>query len=123
MGSATGADVAGAGAISAVMCGQAYLTSSRVAEANGPFPGYAVNEQPFLEVMRMHRDSVSRINKRNVTAALADGAQQCWDDAYESGRRHGYRSGQAGLPAGLSGRRGGDGGLFPGPSCAAGSGQ
>src|SRR5437773_2792899 len=50
-----------AGAITAVMCGQAYLTSSRIAEANGPFPGYAVNEQPFLEVMRMHRDSVGRI--------------------------------------------------------------
>jgi ribonucleoside-diphosphate reductase alpha chain len=83
-----------AGAITAVMCGQAYLTSSRIAEANGPFPGYAENEQPFLEVIRMHRDSVARINKRNVTTALAEGAQQCWDDAYESGRRSGYRNGQ-----------------------------
>src|SRR6202043_2922937 len=44
-----------AGAISAVMCGQAYLTSSRIAEAVGTFDGYAVNEQPFLEVIRMHR--------------------------------------------------------------------
>jgi ribonucleoside-diphosphate reductase alpha chain len=33
-----------AGAITAVMCGQAYLTSSRIAESVGPFPGYAVNE-------------------------------------------------------------------------------
>ena len=55
-----------AGAITAVMCGQAYLTSSRIAESVGTFPGYAVNEQPFLEVMRMHRDSVSRIDRRNV---------------------------------------------------------
>ena len=83
-----------AGAITAVMCGQAYLTSSRVAAANGAFPGYPVNEQPFLEVIRMHRDAVGRINRRNVTAALADGAQQCWDEAYESGRRHGYRNAQ-----------------------------
>src|SRR5215831_10344946 len=83
-----------AGAITAIMCGQAYLTSSRIAAANGPFPGYAVNEQPFLEVIRMHRDSVARVNRRNVTTALADGAQQCWDDAYESGRKHGYRNGQ-----------------------------
>ena len=30
-----------AGAITAVMCGQAYLTSARIAEAVGPFPGYA----------------------------------------------------------------------------------
>jgi ribonucleoside-diphosphate reductase alpha chain len=83
-----------AGAITAVMCGQAYLTSSRVAEAVGTFSGYAVNEQPFLEVIRMHRDSVGRINKNNIPTALSHGAQQCWDDAYESGRRHGYRNGQ-----------------------------
>ena len=83
-----------AGAITAVMCGQAYLTSSRIAETTGPFPGYAANEQPFLEVIRMHREAVSRINRHNVSAALAQGAQQCWDDAYESGRRSGYRNGQ-----------------------------
>jgi len=83
-----------AGAITAIMCGQAYLTSSRVAAANGTFPGYPANEQPFLEVIRMHRDAVGRINRRNVTAALMDGAQQCWDEAYESGRRHGYRNAQ-----------------------------
>jgi ribonucleoside-diphosphate reductase alpha chain len=83
-----------AGAITAVMCGQAYLTSSRIAESTGPFEGYAVNEQPFLEVIRMHRDSVSRINRHNIPTALYQGAQQCWDDAYESGRRNGYRNAQ-----------------------------
>ena len=52
-----------ASAITSVMCGQAYLTSSRVAGSVGPFPGYNVNEQPFLEVIRMHRDSAGRIAK------------------------------------------------------------
>src|SRR2546430_7408796 len=83
-----------AAAISAVMCGQAYLTSARVAEAIGPFEGYKVNEQPFLEVIRMHRDSVNRISRTHIPAALTNGGQQCWDDAYESGRRHGYRNAQ-----------------------------
>jgi len=83
-----------AAAITAVMCGQAYLTSSRVAEAMGTFAGYAVNEQPFLEVIRMHRDAVGRINRNNVSTALYHGAEQCWEDAYESGRRHGYRNAQ-----------------------------
>src|SRR6266496_1376786 len=59
-----------AGAITAVMCGQAYLTSSRVAEANGPFPGYAANEKPFLEVIGMHRDAVQQIDRRHIPAAL-----------------------------------------------------
>ncbi|SPF34413.1 Vitamin B12-dependent ribonucleotide reductase [Candidatus Sulfopaludibacter sp. SbA4] len=83
-----------AGSITAVMCGQAYLTSSRIADAVGTFPGYAVNDQPFLEVIRMHRDAVSRINRHNIPTALSQGAQQCWDDAYESGRQSGYRNAQ-----------------------------
>jgi len=83
-----------AAAITAVMCGQAYLTSSRVAEAMGTFAGYAVNEQPFLEVIRMHRDAVDRINRNNVPTALYRGAVECWEDAYESGRRNGYRNAQ-----------------------------
>ena len=83
-----------AAAITAVMCGQAYLTSSRVAEAMGTFAGYAVNEQPFLEVIRMHRDAVGRVNRNNVPTALYRGAELAWDDAYESGRRNGYRNAQ-----------------------------
>ncbi|MGP8245122.1 MAG: vitamin B12-dependent ribonucleotide reductase [Bryobacteraceae bacterium] len=87
-----GRDVAGA--ITAVMCGQAYLTSSRVAESVGTFAGYGVNQQPFLEVIRMHRDAVERINRHNVSSALYEGAARCWNDAYESGRRFGYRNAQ-----------------------------
>jgi ribonucleoside-diphosphate reductase alpha chain len=83
-----------AGAITAIMCGQAYLTSSRIAETNGPFPGYAVNEQPFLEVIRMHRDAAARLNRNNLPASMYQGAQHCWDEAYESGRRYGYRNAQ-----------------------------
>jgi ribonucleoside-diphosphate reductase alpha chain len=83
-----------AAAVTAVMCGQAYLTSSRVAEAVGPFEGYRENEQPFLEVIRMHRDSVERVRRMNVAASLLDGARQVWDEAYSSGQRHGYRNAQ-----------------------------
>ncbi len=87
-----------AAAITAVMCGQAYLTSARIAEARaggmGPFPGYAVNREPFLEVIRMHRDAVGGINLRNVTEDLGRAAKTCWDEAYELGLRAGYRNGQ-----------------------------
>ena len=83
-----------AAGVTAVMCGQAYLTSSRVAEAVGPFGGYRENEQPFLEVIRMHRDSVDRVRRTHLPAALYEGARECWDDAYQSGQRHGYRNAQ-----------------------------
>src|SRR4029077_3307261 len=83
-----------AGAISAIMCGQAYLTSARIAESMGTFTGYAKNEEPFLEVIRMHRDSVSRINSRVIPTAMFQGARTCWNDAYELGKRAGYKNGQ-----------------------------
>ena len=76
-----------AGAISAIMCGQAYLTSARIAESTGPFPGYAKNDEPFLEVMRMHRDSVHGINHRNVPSELYQAQSRCWEEAYELGKR------------------------------------
>ena len=55
-----------AGAISAVMCGQAYQTSARIAASVGPFAGYEQNAEPFLDVIRMHRNSVTGINSRNI---------------------------------------------------------
>jgi len=83
-----------AGAISAVMCGQAYLTSARIAGSTGPFKGYAQNEQVFLDVIKMHRDSVSGINHRNIPSDLYTAAKSTWQDAYELGQRNGFRNGQ-----------------------------
>ncbi|HEX8985205.1 MAG TPA: vitamin B12-dependent ribonucleotide reductase [Bryobacteraceae bacterium] len=81
-----------AGAVTAIMCGQAYLTSSRIAGAAvGPFARYAENEEPFLEVIRMHRGSVARIGRHGK---LRQAAQEVWDQAYESGRQNGYRNAQ-----------------------------
>jgi ribonucleoside-diphosphate reductase alpha chain len=83
-----------AGAISAVMCGQAYLTSARVAQAMGPFNGYEKNEEVFLDVISMHKDAVNRINFRHIPTALFGAAKSCWADALEMGKAHGYRNGQ-----------------------------
>jgi ribonucleoside-diphosphate reductase alpha chain len=83
-----------AGAITAVMCGQAYLTSSRIAESTGPFAGYARNAEPFLEVVRMHRDAAHRLHGHQIPKDLFQGASECWDTALEMGRRNGYRNAQ-----------------------------
>jgi ribonucleoside-diphosphate reductase alpha chain len=82
------------GALTAVMCGQAYLTSARVAEATGPFPGYLKNEQSFLDVIRMHRAAVNHVDSKRVPPALFAAAQQCWNDAYSKGKISGYRNAQ-----------------------------
>jgi ribonucleoside-diphosphate reductase alpha chain len=83
-----------AGAISSIMCGQAYLTSARISAATGPFPGYKKNEEPFLEVIRMHRDSVHGINSRNIPSDLYNNAKKCWEEAYDLGKNVGFRNGQ-----------------------------
>ena len=58
------------------MCGQAYLTSARIAEATGPFPGYAQNEEPFLEVIRMHRDAVAPIEPPQYSGGSLPGRDE-----------------------------------------------
>ncbi|MBM3774171.1 MAG: vitamin B12-dependent ribonucleotide reductase, partial [Acidobacteria bacterium] len=83
-----------AAAITAVMCGQAYLTSARAAEAVDPFAGYGRNRAPFLEVIRMHRAAVDRIHGGNIPSDLWQSARSSWDEALELGARAGYRNGQ-----------------------------
>ncbi|MBZ5605447.1 MAG: vitamin B12-dependent ribonucleotide reductase, partial [Acidobacteriia bacterium] len=84
-----------AAGLTAVMCGQAYLTSARIAGGStGPCEGYAVNEEPFLNVIRMHRDATSRIDSRRVPAALYENAVRCWQEAYELGQQAGFRNAQ-----------------------------
>ena len=46
-----------AGTITALMTGQAYLTSSQIAAAQGPFAGYADNRKPMLKVIKRHQQS------------------------------------------------------------------
>jgi ribonucleoside-diphosphate reductase alpha chain len=87
-----GRDVAGA--VTALMCGEAYAQSARVAERMGPFPGYAVNREPMLDVIRMHRESVRGIKPENVQPLLMLAAQQSWDDALSLGELHGYKNSQ-----------------------------
>jgi ribonucleoside-diphosphate reductase alpha chain len=83
-----------AAAISAVMHGQAYLTSSRLAAGLGPFPCYDRNREPFLGVIGMHREAVGSIQARCVSPALVQAARAIWDECLESGRLFGYRNAQ-----------------------------
>ncbi|HLK19005.1 MAG TPA: vitamin B12-dependent ribonucleotide reductase, partial [Bryobacteraceae bacterium] len=83
-----------AGAITAVMCGQAYLTSARIAEAVGPCAGYEMNEESFLDVILMHGKAVSGIDSKRVPDHLYRAAAECWSDAYKLGEHVGFRNAQ-----------------------------
>ena len=100
-----------AACVTAIMCGEAYLQSARIAGqcpqlgaassrvspqdvTGGACPGWYINREPFLDVIRMHRASVNKISKDNVPAAVLEGSKQCWDEALALGERNGYRNAQ-----------------------------
>src|SRR5712675_2442799 len=87
-----GRDVAGA--ITALMCGEAYAQSSRIAERMGPFDGYEVNRDPMLDVIRMHRDAIRGIQPDHVLPELFMAAGESWDTALQHGEKFGYKNSQ-----------------------------
>lgn len=88
-----------AAAITATMTGEAYLQSAKIAGEVGPCAGYEINREPFLNVMRMHRDSVKNINRANLPGEMYDAAWNVWSDAVDLGEINGYRNAQASVLA------------------------
>ena len=96
-----------AGAITAVMTGNAYEQSAEIAAAMGPFKGYhdahcahvskplaPDNVESMLGVIQQHRDAVEYIQPSREFNYLKEEARKCWDRALETGRRVGYRNAQ-----------------------------
>ena len=101
-----------AGALTAILTGEAYATSADMAKMRGPFPGFEKNRAHMLRVMRNHRraaydergfegvgTTVSTIDPAYCPAELLDAARQAWDRALEMGEQHGYRNAQASVLA------------------------
>jgi ribonucleoside-diphosphate reductase alpha chain len=113
-----------AGCLTAIMCGQAYLQSSIIAATcpplgsatpltaqtnqemgrqGGACPGFYVNREPFLDVIRSHRAEVNKIGKSKTSSepfvapqldAMIEASRECWDMALIYGERYGYRNSQ-----------------------------
>jgi ribonucleoside-diphosphate reductase alpha chain len=88
-----------AGAITALMTGHAYTTSARTAGRMGPFAGYAENRGAMLDVLRMHRHEVAKVDEELVPPELLGAAQRSWDEAVEVAEVHGVRNSQASVLA------------------------
>jgi ribonucleoside-diphosphate reductase alpha chain len=95
------------GAITAIMTGEAYEQSARLAQAIGPFPGYhdarasgvptpvaKDNVASMLEVIDLHRCAVREISDAEEFAHLKEEAAKVWESAAELGKRYGYRNTQ-----------------------------
>ncbi|HET7185356.1 MAG TPA: vitamin B12-dependent ribonucleotide reductase, partial [Terriglobales bacterium] len=116
-----------AACVTAIMCGEAYLQSAHIAElcpslepaayktkaafadrrpstvdpAGGACPGFYLNREPFLDVIRMHRASVNNIGGAQTPSSafsalksLVESSKQVWDEALSQGEKFGYRNSQ-----------------------------
>jgi ribonucleoside-diphosphate reductase alpha chain len=96
-----------AGAITAIMTGISYKTSSEMASILGPFPRYAENKEHMLRVMRNHRlaaydaDEYEQlgikpmgIKAKYCPDYLLSAATKAWDEAVQLGEKFGYRNAQ-----------------------------
>ncbi|QNI37803.1 vitamin B12-dependent ribonucleotide reductase [Edaphobacter albus] len=117
-----------AATVTSILCGDAYWQSSRIAEvcpplgaatpltqqagkntsenwdgSTGACPGFYVNREPFLDVIRMHRAEVNNIGKSKSSAEpfvapqlqeLIDASRDAWDGALSHGEKFGYRNSQ-----------------------------
>ncbi len=88
-----------AAAITALMTGEAYAMSARIAERMGAFAGYARNQEPFLGVIRKHAQQVDRVDPTLVEKGLLSAARDAWAGALRLGMEHGYRNAQVSVLA------------------------
>jgi len=97
------------GAITALMCGEAYATSAEMAARMGPFSAFEENREAMLRVIRNHRRaaygapadmyedlsiSPQGLPPEVTPPDLLDAARSAWDRALELGEKHGFRNAQ-----------------------------
>lgn len=102
-----------AAAITSLMTGVAYKTSSELAAALGPFNKYHDNKEAMLKVMHNHRyaayNSVDAfeqlavkpagINPKYCPSYLLNAACEIWDEVIQGGEKYGFRNAQVSVLA------------------------
>lgn len=88
-----------AGQITSLLSGQAYRMSALIANAKGSYAGYAVNKEPQLHVIDLHRASADELYERATKADVGDRSLQAasrvvWHEALEFAREYGVRNAQ-----------------------------
>ncbi len=84
-----------AGAITALMHGEAYRQSAVIArDHGGPFVDYDINRNSFLRVIGKHRDAAYALPETGVPQPMLANARQLYDEVLDLGTEHGYRNAQ-----------------------------
>ncbi|MGB6064957.1 MAG: vitamin B12-dependent ribonucleotide reductase, partial [Desulfomonilaceae bacterium] len=84
-----------ASTITAVMTGEAYAQSARIAAVRGPFSEFQKNRDAMLRVIKDHRERAQQLIPAGVPDALVAQARKVWDLALATGEQFGYANCQA----------------------------
>ncbi|HUO75495.1 MAG TPA: vitamin B12-dependent ribonucleotide reductase [Candidatus Paceibacterota bacterium] len=87
-----------AGHLTSVLCGEAYRMSALIADVKGPYAGFAVNREPQLQVIDMHRTEAQALVAKSAglawDGALSEAALGTWNEALEAAKKYGVRNSQ-----------------------------
>lgn len=72
--------------ITAVMTGQAYLTSASLARRKGPFVGFKANKKHILKIVRRHAQAANRLKDSEI--------RDLWRTVVREGSKYGFRNSQ-----------------------------
>lgn len=87
-----------AAVITAHMTAKVYETSTVLAEKLGTFRNYEKNKEPMLEVIRMHKEALDRIDVNKIPEKFKpvyNRARELWDITINRGKEYGFRNAQA----------------------------
>lgn len=90
-----------AAAITALMTGEAYAQSARLAGIRGAFAGFEANQEEMQHVLHAHSQAVSAhfTGKESHHAQILTAAYNKWGDAAKVGEQYGYRNCQVSVLA------------------------
>jgi ribonucleoside-diphosphate reductase alpha chain len=83
-----------AAAVTSLMHGVSFLTSTEIALSHGPFIGYPDNEESMLRVTTRHREAAYQVSDKGVPPALQTAHQEIWDQVVTAGKENGFRNSQ-----------------------------
>ncbi len=84
-----------AAGLTAIMCGEAYHSSARIAQYHGgPFAEFKKNRKSMLEVIAKHRLHAESLPEDLVPRSILNSARDAWRDAEDVGKKAGYRNAQ-----------------------------
>ncbi|MBW2260732.1 MAG: vitamin B12-dependent ribonucleotide reductase [Deltaproteobacteria bacterium] len=85
-----------AASVSALLTGEAYAQSARIARSQGPFEAYERNTETMLGVIDKHIDA---LDEQDGPEEILSAAAESWGAARSAGEKYGFRNAQASVLA------------------------